>query len=96
MKALYKFYVDYGRMGELEGIFIAEEEKIRALIDKDIYFGEVLGKHSEIEHTLEKKDLQFQTNNPGWIAIIENIFGTQGTISGLNPLDYWEDINGED
>jgi hypothetical protein len=36
-------------MGALSGIFVAEEEAVEALIasGKEVYFGEVLGKHSE-------------------------------------------------
>lgn len=45
---LYKFNVDCGRMGELEGAFEADESQIENLIGQDVYFGEVLGKHSEI------------------------------------------------
>ena len=46
MKGLYEFYWECGRQGDLTGVFIADSESVAALLDKEIYFGEVLGKHS--------------------------------------------------
>ena len=51
MNKLYKFHWDCGRMGNLDGVFIAEPKEIEALIGKEIHFGEVLGKHSDIQGT---------------------------------------------
>jgi len=48
MKAVYKFKHDFGRYGKLKGIFVADDSEIENLIGKEIYFGEVLGKHSEV------------------------------------------------
>lgn len=50
MKALFKMDFDCGRMGNLEGVFIADTEDVEYLVNNKIsvYFGEVLGKHSEI------------------------------------------------
>lgn len=50
MKAIYKLNADYGRNGNLTGVFIAEKEHVAVLLENkiEVYFGEVLGKHSEI------------------------------------------------
>ena len=50
MKALFKMDFDCGRMGNLEGVFITDTEDVEYLVNNKIsvYFGEVLGKHSEI------------------------------------------------
>jgi hypothetical protein len=45
---LYKMDFDCGRMGSLFGVFLAEPQAVAAAMGKQIYFGEVLGKHSEI------------------------------------------------
>jgi hypothetical protein len=90
MKAIYEFYWDCGRMGDLEGLFVARKQDVDAAVGKEIYFGEVLGKHSEIYGTLEEKDLKIKTEDQDFIAKFEQVIGT-GTISGLNPLDYCED-----
>ena len=54
MKKLYKFYWDCGRQGDIESIFIATEKDIKANIGEEVYFGEILGKHSEIYGILEE------------------------------------------
>lgn len=56
-KYLYKFYWDCGRMGDLETLFVATEDEVKDLIGRNAYFGEVLGKHSEIEGEIEEKDI---------------------------------------
>lgn len=45
MKALFKMDFDCGRMGNLEGVFIADTEDVEYLVNNKIsvYFGEVLG-----------------------------------------------------
>lgn len=79
-------------MGDLDGIFIAEESEVKKAIGAEIYFGEVLGKHSEIFGTLDPEDLTVKTDDQEFIAKFIEIMG-DGTISGYNPLDY---INDED
>lgn len=52
---LWKFSEDYGRCGDAEGLFIATEEEVDKFLDKrNICFGEVLGKHSEVDVYFEK------------------------------------------
>jgi hypothetical protein len=90
MKVLARFYWDYGRMGELNCIFIAEEEDVYNLIGKEIYFGEVLGKHSEVEGTIEERDITIISEDQDFINKCEEVFGSK-TISGYNPLNYIEE-----
>jgi hypothetical protein len=77
-------------MGDLSGLFIADSAEIEKLIGKEIYFGEVLGKHSEVSGTLDKDDLTVQTDDQEFIKKFEKLIGT-GTISGFNPLDYYDE-----
>lgn len=65
---LYKFDFDCGRMGNIDGLFVADDKKIKRLIKENpsIYFGEVLGKHSDIsgnfsEMNIEKVKLDIRT-----------------------------------
>lgn len=90
MKAIYEFYWDCGRMGELTGLFIADISEIDKLIGEEIYFGEVLGKHSEIYGELEEKDLTIKSKDQEFIQEFESIMG-EGTISGYNPLNYYNE-----
>ena len=89
MKKIYQFYWDCGRMGDLHGLFIADDEEVKKLFGHEIYFGEVLGKHSEIYGELKKKDLTVKTEDQDFIVQFIEIFG-EGTISGFNPLDYYD------
>ena len=60
------------------------------LTKKEIYFGEVLGKHSEIFSPLEENDLTVITDDQGFIDKLIEIIGSN-TISGYNPLDYYDE-----
>jgi hypothetical protein len=89
MKKIYAFHWDCGRMGDLDGIFVAESVDVDALIGKNIYFGEVLGKHSEISGPLEASDLTVRSDDPDFVARFVEVMG-HGTITGFNPLDYYD------
>lgn len=88
MKKLYEFFWDCGRMGNLTGLFIAEEDEIKAIIGKNLYFGEVLGKHSEISGKLDSEDLIIKSEDLDFIEKLEEILGCN--ISGYNPFNYVE------
>jgi methyl coenzyme M reductase gamma subunit len=90
MQVLVKFYWDCGRNGDLSGVFIAEKDKVESIIGKDVYFGEVLGKHSDICGTIEEKDIKTLSEDQDFIKKCLEIFGTKN-ISGYNPLDYMEE-----
>ena len=89
MKKLYEFYWDYSRYGELEGLFIAEEEDVDKLIGETVYFGEVLGKHSEVFGSIDKEDIIIKSEDQGLIRDLQEVF-SGSTLSGYNPLDYYE------
>ena len=89
-KAIYKFYQDHGRMGRLEGIFVANPQKVKQLIDseEDVYFGEVLGKHSEIYGPISEDEIKMVSDDP---ALVE-LFEAHDLSSGFCPFDYMEDV----
>ena len=88
MKKLFSFYWNCGRIGFIDGLFIATQEQVNALIGKEVYFGDVLGKHSEIYGIIEKDDITLRITDQNVIAALINIFGE--SICGYNPLDYLE------
>ena len=57
MKKLYEFYWNCGRAGDIEGLFISDEESVNKLIGEQIDLGEVLGKHSEVIGKVEAGDI---------------------------------------
>lgn len=74
----------------LEGLFVAEESDMDALMGKEIYFGEVLGKHSEIFGPLEERDITIKNDDEDFINKLVDVIGGE-SISGYNPFDYYED-----
>lgn len=85
-KAVYKFHFDCGRMGELTGLFVESKQKIDWLIKSklEVYFGEVLGKHSEIFDPVNESDFTMVSDDPKVISIIEE----NDLSNGFNPFDY--------
>ena len=94
MDAIYKMDCDCGREGTLTGIFIADDKDVFNLIEskKEVYFGEVLGKHSEIVGALAADELIKVTDD---VVAIE-LFKRYNLSSGYNPFDYIEEEVGED
>lgn len=95
MNKLWKFSWDCGRMGQLDGLFVATQEEVDKVIGKEIYFGEVLGKHSDIMGNLEIEDLTEIKIDEEAINEIVAAVGDK-TISGYNPLDYYYENRYED
>ena len=67
MQKLYKFHWDCGRNGDVEGIFIEDEEVVKKYIGKHVYLGEALGKHSDVNGTLDEGDIKVLTDDQEFI-----------------------------
>lgn len=91
-RGLYRMVWDGGRMGTLSGLFTATDEEVKAAIGQRVYFGEVLGKHSEVFGTLDADEVSLVTDDAAFVAK----FDEHGCASGYNPLDYLSDDEGED
>jgi len=89
MQAIFKFKWDCGRAGEVTSVFVATEEEVANAIGSYVYFGEILGKHSEVHGMLEEEHVTFVTDEPAFV----NLFLKHDLTTGYNPLDY---ISGED
>jgi hypothetical protein len=77
-------------MGDLEGLFACTKEEYQGLIGATVYFGEVLGKHSDVMCDLSEFNLTVVSDDRDKITVVEELIGT-GTISGYNPLEYMSD-----
>ena len=86
-KALYVFNWVQGRGGSLDGMFVAEEQEVIDLIGKTLYFGEVLGKHSEVQGNLHDTDVKLISRDQGLIAKLI-ITCKSLTMCGYNPLEH--------
>lgn len=85
---IYRFDVDYGRGYGVEAVFAASEAEIASIMGKEIYFGEICGKHSEITATPDEKNLRLLTDDP----VVVRAFIKFGFASGHNPLHYAQDM----
>ena len=83
---LYRFKLYCGRMGVVESIFAATEEEISKVFGKEVYFGEILGKHSDIFCTVEEEMITLLTDDSRFVKKLIDIMGDK-TISGYNPLE---------
>jgi hypothetical protein len=98
MKKMYKYFCDVGRMGHLDGLFVADDEDVRNSIGMEVYFGEVLGKYSEVYGELAKDEVTEVTDNHLFIDMAVKLLGNEKwgrkmmahgeaiTLSGYNPL----------
>ena len=94
-KVLVEFYLDYGRMGCLDGLFVTTTEELEKLYGKEVYFGECLGKHSEVFATMKANQFEVKSDDPAFIEKLVEIIGDD-TISGYNPFNYLEEDDEED
>lgn len=74
-------------MGDVRGLFIADSEEIEEACGQHVYFGEILGKHSEVEGTLEEKDFKLVSSIDSDIEVFERL----SLHTGYNPLEYLYD-----
>lgn len=85
---LWKFSEDYGRAGDVEGLFIATEEEVdKFLVGREICFGEILGKHSEVSISFEKKDFKCLDVSESTIAELFIAVDSR-SIAGYNPFEH--------
>lgn len=86
MKNLYSFYWNVRRMGSVEGLFICDPETLESHYGDSVYFGEILGKHSDIYGTLDREDIKLVSGDQEKVEWLFNLLGA--SVSGYNPLDY--------
>ena len=84
MKVIFRWRADFGRMGDLSGIFVSTTEELAKLKGKRVVFGEVLGKHSDIDYSIKVKDFEIVSENAEEIAFFERL----GLSNGFNPLEW--------
>ena len=81
---LYRFFVDCGRMGHLEGLFIAHPKELEEAYGHTLYFGEVLGKHSEVIVDFDEEDIELVSKDVSKVKWLQDLLGD--TVSGFNPI----------
>ena len=89
-KVIVDFGWDCGRMGSVSSTFVCNEDDLNNAIGSDIYFGEILGKHSEVYGTLNQEDVKIVSDDQDFIIKFEKVIGENWS-SGYNPLHYIND-----
>lgn len=91
--ALWRF--TYSRRGgRLIGLFVATQEEVDAHLGKTIYFGEVLGKHSDVEVVFDRGCVSRVEVDPAAVAMITDALGK--TWCGWNPIKMIEEREAEE
>lgn len=84
---LWRFSWDVGRMGDLDSVFTATREEVEGLYGRYIEFGEVLGKHSDVQGTLEAEEFEVLSEDPALVELFRKHVGS----TGHNPFNYLEE-----
>jgi hypothetical protein len=71
----------------VECIFFATEDDVKDAIGRSVWFGEILGKHSEVEGSIEEDDITKFDIDPDMAQKLRDAIGVD-TLSGYNPLHY--------
>lgn len=93
-KVLVRFFWDCGRMGDVDGLFVTTKEELEKAYGKRVYFGEILGKHSEVYGTLDREDIEVLSDDKIFIEQLTHLLGNH--LSGYNPLDKIEEGQDEE
>ena len=83
-EAIYRFEVDCGRQGMIEGIFSASPEELEGIYGFTQYFHDEVGKHSEIKVTYDETYFTTVSDDPAAVKMFNDI----GAGNGINPLTY--------
>ena len=82
---IYKFNKDFGRAGALSGVFVQSKDFVDKIIGCEVYFGEVLGKYSEVYGEIKSSDILLVTENQEFVKMFQEL----GLSTGYNPFDYY-------
>lgn len=82
-------------MGHLYGLFVAEKEEVDNLIGKTVYFGDVLGKHSDVYAEMEEGYFSVISDDQELISRLLYLFNSN-TMCGYNPVVRYEEYEEED
>lgn len=91
-KVLVKYNEDF-YYGVMSGLFVCTEEELETLNNKEVDFGSVLGKHSEVTTEDAYDYCEIVSEDQDLIHDLLTVFGSNN-ISGHNPLDYVQDLEG--
>lgn len=86
-EVVWRFEWDMGRNGTVESEFVATRKEIEEILGQRVYFGEILGKHSEVYGTLEASEFKMISDDVAFAQKFKELIGT----TGYCPFDYLEE-----
>ena len=95
MDVLARFGLSFGRMGNIDGLFVTTLDEVERAIGKDVDLGESLGKHSEVVFEIGPKMIEVISDDQSLIASLVSAAGGT-TICGYNVLEYLAEQEAED
>jgi hypothetical protein len=91
---IYRYSEYFGRMGSLDGVFVATDKEVAEAMGKTVHMGEVLGKHSDINAHITPETITRITEDPQFVKFFFDHIGEVGH----NPIEQYdpdeEDENG--
>ena len=91
-KVLVSFYYDCGRMGFVDGLFVTDINSLEEVYGKEVYLGDVLGKHSEVYVDCYKECFKILSEDQEKIKwLVDTVMTGSNTLSGYNPIEYYKD-----
>lgn len=87
MRKLWKFDWN-GCYALIGGIFKATDDEVESIIGKELYLGEVEGKHSDVYGTIERDEITLISDNPVVVEAVPTF--------GYDPVAYIRDQEQED
>lgn len=86
-KLLVEFHWDCGRQGDVNSLFVTTQDELDKTYGKQVCFGEILGKYSDVYGPLKSKNITIKSDDQTFIGKLVEVIGST-TISGYNPLSY--------
>lgn len=93
MKRVYRYSESFGRMGDLESVFVTDEETIAKLREKRrLPLGEVLGKHSQIDATIDDSTISMISEEQ---VIVDFVMHSLGGVVGIDIVGRFGDLEAD-
>lgn len=83
---MYRYNQDYGRMGDLSGVFLADGEDLAWFMGAEVWADDILGKHSEVKVSFNLNTVSLIDVSEQTVAELHRVLGKN--ISGTTPYDF--------
>lgn len=92
-RKLCRYVMQFNRSADLEGVFVVSPlawETLQALEGQTVYYGEICGKHSDVNCDFSISDIEIVSENDDEIEFFERMFPSG---SGFDFLSCWIDYD---